>query len=993
MSIPVKSLWLIIILLPCTLFAQGLLRGIVMDSTANEALIGTNVLVKGTALGAVADREGRYRITGVSDGPHVLRFTYIGYLTKEVPITIVGGEEMIVNVQLAPDVLEGEEVVITAQARGQIAAINQQLTSNTIINVISEEKIKELPDANAAEAIGRLPGVSITRSGGEANKVILRGMSAKFTSITIDGIRMAATDANERGVDLSTVSQGSLAGIELFKALTPDKDAEAIAGSVNLVTRKAPSERLVRLESKGAYGRMNKNFGQYDFQLRFGERFFDDILGVQLVGNLELKDRSNEFSNASWTSYASGDNPFSRYDLNRLGVQFTDEDRGRQGASVLLDINTPDSGSIRVSNVFNSTNRDYRVYNRRYSTGNDYVGYNLQDVEQDIKTFTSSVRGDNYLFDMNVIWGLSFAQSFSENPYDYTLLFNEPSSATSGMRNSPPLTSSPELLIPYAWNNFEVAQLDTGYFRYEKNRDKEKTAFLDLRKEYSLSDFATGEIKIGGKYRVKDRFREASTLMAAYWLSQWSEDELLPDGTFRRKNFAGTRFANLLRDGRVISLLNFLDAPPVSRNVLDRFALYPLINKDALREWYELNKYGALTATGSREYRPDGSVFGDYYDVAERVLAGYLMNTLKVGERITLIAGLRVEGENDDYTSRYTPSALSGFPVSGTVLDTTTNFKETVWLPNVQAMFKVTDFMNLRLAAYRALARPDFNMRLDKFVAVQQSTSTLTIGNSHLRAAKAWNFEINTSFFSNEIGLISVSAFYKDISDMYHIFNAIPVSGNRILDSLGIQWRHPFINNTFSYNLTFPFNSSKPTKVWGLEFEHQTNLSFLPGFLQNLVLNYNFSIVRSETFQAFYNYGKDSVRVVFEGDTLWNYISVLNIFDKKTRLEDQPAFFGNVALGYDIDGFSARLSLFHQADYTRSFAGDGNGDRIVKSYSRLDFSVKQKITEKISVLLNLNNLTGTVEPVNSTFITPGWDLPVSSQKYGLTGDFGVRIEL
>src|SRR3972149_1951540 len=80
------------------------------------------------------------------------------------------------NIGLKQIILEGEAVVITAQMRGQLAAINQQITAKTIVNVVSEEKIKELPDANAAEAIGRLPGVSLLRSGGEGNRVILRGM-------------------------------------------------------------------------------------------------------------------------------------------------------------------------------------------------------------------------------------------------------------------------------------------------------------------------------------------------------------------------------------------------------------------------------------------------------------------------------------------------------------------------------------------------------------------------------------------------------------------------------------------------------------------------------------------------------------------------------------------------------------------------------------------------------------------------------------------------
>jgi outer membrane receptor for ferrienterochelin and colicin len=99
------------------------------------------------------------------------------------------------NVVLTADVVEGETVIVTGQVAGQMSAINQQKSSNTIINVISEEKIKELPDVNAAESIGRLPGVSIIRSGGEANKIILRGLDAKFTNITIDGIKVPPTDA------------------------------------------------------------------------------------------------------------------------------------------------------------------------------------------------------------------------------------------------------------------------------------------------------------------------------------------------------------------------------------------------------------------------------------------------------------------------------------------------------------------------------------------------------------------------------------------------------------------------------------------------------------------------------------------------------------------------------------------------------------------------------------------------------------------------------
>jgi TonB-dependent receptor len=981
--------------LPEMSFGQSLLRGTVIDSVTNEALIGANVFLKGTAIGGVTDREGKFRISGIPEGTHTLTVSYIGYRYKALPLTATGEELQPLSIRLVPDVLEGEEILITAQARGQIAAMNQQINATTIVNVISEEKIKELPDVNAAEAIGRLPGVSILRSGGEANKVILRGMSDKFTSITVDGVRIAATDANERGVDLSTISQGSLSGIEVFKALTSDKDAEAIAGSVNLVTPRAPSERLLRLDSKGAYGGLNKTFKQYDFSLRYGERFFDNVFGVQLVGNLELWDRSKEVTNTAYTiNTREFGNVLTSYDVRNFDLQYTDEDRGRRGFSVLLDVNTPDSGYIRFDNVYNKTSRAYTLYKRSYTASTDPPVYSARDVEQDIGIFNSSLRGENHALGLDATWGLSFAQSVTEDPYDFELLFHEPSSDSSGMKRTVPaqLKSSPEQLIPYAWNNFPVAVLDTAFFRYEKNLDKERTAYLDIKKDYVLSDEVSGELKFGGRYRARTRSREASTMGGAYWLSRWSQNERLPDGTFRPKNLQGTRFANMVNQhDAVVSMAYFLDTPPANRDLYGSYALYPLINRDALREWYDLNKYGASGVT--QEYQRSVEDDGDYYNVEERVAAGYLMNTFNIGRWLTAIAGVRVEGENNDYKSRYTPTFVMQFPNSGgPIYDTTLNFKETIWLPNFQATFRLTDFMNLRLAAFRSLGRPDFNNRLEKFLAVKANTGTLTIGNPDLRAAKAWNYEVNTSFFGGDIGLVSVSAFYKEISDMYHMYNQVRTHGSQLLDSLGIQWRNPF-DTSFVYFLTYPYNSSRPTKVWGLEFEHQANLTFLPGVLSNFVLNYNFSFIRSETYQVFYKTRRDSVFVPSEFGGVWVKFDVDEVYDAKTRLENQPEFFANIALGYDIGGFSSRLSFFHQGDYTRTFTARSRGDIVVGSFSRLDLALKQKITNNISIMLNLMNLTNTEEPTAALYGETGWDLPRTRDRYGMSGVFGVRVEL
>jgi TonB-dependent receptor len=984
---------IILSVFPSATLAQGILTGMVSDSVGKDILVGANILLSGTALGGVSDREGKYRVTAIPEGSYRVRVSYIGYRTKETAVRITAGQTSVLNISLGPDVVEGEEVVVTAQMRGQVAAINQQLTSNTIVNVISEEKIKELPDANAAEAIGRLPGVSLIRSGGEANKVILRGMSDKFTSFTIDGIRIPPTDADARGVDLSTFSQGTLAGVELYKALTPDKDADAIAGSINLVTRKAPSTRQIRVDLKGAYNKLNDEFAQYDFTGKYGERFFDDVFGVQVNANIERRDRSSEQYNLSLDGSRRN---YTDFLITDLTLGYIDELRKRNGVGLLLDFNTPDSGSIRINNLFNQTTRDYVTYTRDYPNGGERVYYGAWDREQEINSFNSSIKGDNYLFDMNVNWGLSFAQSKSSFPYNYRMLFSEPPiTDSSGMKAIPenlwkgPVAS----FIDYAYNNFQKSTLDTAIYSTEKNHDIERTAFLDLSKKYTIGDQMSGDIKIGGKYRYRTRFKEATSLMAPYYLSYYQMNTLAGDGSVVPKNFAGTRFSNLQLIGKLVLLTNFLDPTPAKRNIFDNYALNPLINRDALREWYELNKNGTGSSTGPREYNFDPEAAADYYDIVERITAGYIMNTFNFGNAITLIAGVRVESENNDYLAKYVSTALSGFPTTGSLLDTTATYTETTWLPNFHLTVRPLDFLNVRLAAYRAIARPDFNMRLNKLVArITNPRNPVVVGNPGLKNAKAWNYEINTSLFGNEIGLLTVSAFYRHIDDMFHLVTNIPCDYTRgpgsILDTLGVTWAMPFPMNS-PMNLTYAVSSPEPTKVWGFELEHQANLNFLPGLLSHIVLSYNLSIVRSETYVL--SYRVDTTWFVLPGiGRIPKFANVLT--QEKQKLEGQPEFFGNLAVGYDIGGFSGRVSVFFQDEYNRSYSASRRSDPVVQPFYRWDLSLRQRLTDNFSVFFNLNNFTSVEEQVYTTNRVAMWETLTSNQQYDLTAELGVRVE-
>lgn len=989
------------LLLSASIYGQGSLKGEVTDSLSDDPLYGANVYLIGTSLGTSADISGTYSLSRIPAGNYTLKVSYIGYKAKEFSIIINDKKTTILNINLIPDVISGEEIVITAQAIGQVAAINQQRASNTIINVVSEEKIKELPDANAAESIGRLPGVSLLRSGGEANKVILRGLSDKYTNVTIDGIKIPPTDINGRGLDLSTISQSSLAGIELYKALTPDKDADALAGSINLVTKKAPSLRELHIDVKGNYNDIMSSAKQYDFSLRYGERFFNDLIGLQLSGNLENRIRSSERVNLDYDQSIRNQTD---YIINNFSLSFTDEIRERNGVSVILDFNTPDEGSVKFSNIYSGTKRDYLTSNRDYPSGGGTGGtvtYSFRDREQEIETFNSSLTGINNLLGFKLTWGLSYAQSLSDHPYDYSLNFLEPSiTGTAGMKVTPTLQNNPEKLIPFAYNNFRAATLYSAFYESQRNFDKERNLFLNAAREYYISNLISGEVKIGGKYKTKYRSNLHSVTYAPYYLGWWQPYELGEDGVIHNKNLGGTyfdAFYNRYLENPVnntLAFIEFLDEDIQNREIFNLYDLYPLINRDKLRQWYSLNKNGISQHGNIREYSNDPTAKADIYQITEDVSAGYLMNTLNIGQNLTFIAGLRLEQENNLYKSTYSPIQTGGFPIpSDATRDTSAVHKQTIILPNFHLNFKATEFLNIRIAAYKSIARPDFNYRLNKYFAWRgadvSSNKELILGNPRLKTAQAWNYEVNAAFYGNEIGLISVSAYYKEIKDMFHLLNGINTTGNSLIRTLGLDW-NTLHNGT--YALYVPYNSPQTTKVWGFELEHQMNFTFLPGLLKNIVLSYNASIVRSETFLIATR--TDTITYFlddFPGIPFYRYED--RAIEVKQQLEEQPKFYGNISLGYDIAGFSGRISLFHQSEYNLSFTPSGRGDQITNSFTRLDLAIRYKFTDYLSILLNVSNLTNIKEGNSIYNRVNNYKILNINERYGLTADFGVRIDL
>ena len=274
------ALFTLLMLGASSLLAQqesGQIHGTITDATTGDVLIGANIVIKGTSLGAASDITGAYRITGISPGTYTLVVRFIGYKGKDLPIQIKSGVSLEENFALTIEAVEGQEVIVTAQAQGQRSAINQQLTSNTIINVVSSEKIQQLPDADAATALSRLPGVSLMNG----DQVVIRGVQAKMNQILINGIELPSTDMNNRATDLGFISSNLLSGIEVIKALTPDMDANTVGGVVNLQLREAPTGIHFDLLTQGNYNSSDQTTANTRLKIHglkyFGEDYRNSV--------------------------------------------------------------------------------------------------------------------------------------------------------------------------------------------------------------------------------------------------------------------------------------------------------------------------------------------------------------------------------------------------------------------------------------------------------------------------------------------------------------------------------------------------------------------------------------------------------------------------------------------------------------------------------------------------------------------------------------------
>jgi len=739
--------------------------------------------VPGTSHRTVTDRSGRFHIPDVAPGSHLIVVRYLGFRPDTLPVEVLAGQTRQVAVTLKPAPYDLDRVVVEGARRGQARALNQQRTATNIQNVIAQEQIDRFPDANIADGLKRVPGVTASQDYGEASGVMLRGLSSGLNSVTIDGERVPSNTSGGRSVSLGNILSDMVGAIEVHKALTADMDADAIGGSINLIT-KIPTEgrRLLSGSIGGGYNELRAK-NQIDASLTYGERF--GKLGVLASGSIVDSKRQEESLHYGWDGNTLED--FTLYNYNL--------DRTRLGTSGMVDYQLGDRSRVYVRGMYNQfdDNQYTPKFTHSLRGGDSLTTDGVIDAptlrtgrqrNHTQKIITLGAGGAHVLNGVDVDYSASYAKGGDNQPTYFNASWRSIGDFDIDLRDHNfPLVTPANGTDPYRESAFKLSDFSV---EREESGDRDVTGQLNLKRPYRTSAFA-GNIKVGGKVREKNNFRVARE--SAF--RPLSGTNITLD-QYPRTGFGNTDFY----EGHY----NF--GPGYDPRSLSQFHL---ANPQLFEEFVDREKVV------------------DEYNARERVAAVYGMVDATFG-RLTVNTGLRYEHTAIGYDANEVQFDADGEFVGNVPLSQEQSYGG--FYPSLHLLYRVSENTNVRAAATRTLARPGYSS-LAPYELVLKEDEEISRGNPALRPYHALNFDLLAEHYLSSVGLVAGGIFYKKLNDVI----------------IGRTFKQ--VGGSFDgYQVEQPQNAANAS-VWGIESTWQQQFTSLPGLFGGLGLYANYTFTKS----------------------------------------------------------------------------------------------------------------------------------------------------
>ena len=193
----------LLLLLAISIEAQesGTLYGKVVDESNGESLIGVNIFLQGTTLGAASDLDGNFTIKSIPAGNYTLVASMIGYSKINVTdVQIKNGSSLKLDISLKSEAFETEEVLITAKLllNNEAGLLKNRQKSSTISDVISSEQISRSGSSDAGDALKKVVGSTVV----DGKYVFVRGLGDRYSNTQLNGVELPSSDPNKKSFQL-----------------------------------------------------------------------------------------------------------------------------------------------------------------------------------------------------------------------------------------------------------------------------------------------------------------------------------------------------------------------------------------------------------------------------------------------------------------------------------------------------------------------------------------------------------------------------------------------------------------------------------------------------------------------------------------------------------------------------------------------------------------------------------------------------------------------
>ncbi|PBJ13100.1 TonB-dependent receptor [Flavobacterium sp. ACN6] len=893
-------------LLAFTGFAQkAIISGKILDADDKLPLPGAMVQIVGEKKYTVSDYNGRFELLNINEGTYKVEVKYIGYTSLTQEIKVEQGKNNVIDFALKTSGTELNEVVVGDILKGQAKALNQQKNNKNIGNVISSDQMGRFPDANVGDALKRVPGITMQNDQGEARNIIIRGLAPSLNSVTLNGDRIPSAEGDNRNVQMDLIPSDMISTIEVNKTLTSDMDADAIGGSVNLITRATPNGERISATLAGGYMPI-RDHASYTAGLVYGNRFFDNKLGAVFSGSYNNVDYGSDNIENEWVKDEFGNEYLQASEIRKYDVQ-----RIRRSGSVALDYKFDENNTIFANAIYNW--RDDRE-NRFRTTYDDidpiYNGEEITGFEGRVKRQTKggldnsrnknrrledqrvqnySLRGEHLINStLDLDWSANYAKAREYRPGERYIEYRQ-----KGLEMFQDLSNPRFPLMTTAGESTDAFEFDSVTENTDETSESEFGAKVNIRFPFSVIAGEKGRLRTGLRLRLKEK--ERNNMFYSY--------SPLTDGMELLSEVPTSYY-----DGNGFN--------PGSKYVPGTFA------SAAYLGGLDLNNASLFEKeTDPAEY------LAVNYNAKERITAAYVRWDQDFNDKLSMVLGFRVENTHIDYTGN---RVLDEEELESKINNTNSY---TNLLPSISFQYNATKDLILRAAATTALARPNY-YALAPYVNNIAADKEITAGNPDLDATYSYNYDFMAENYFKSVGLISGGFFYKRLNDFIYNY-----SDNQYTDA---KFAADFPNqiNPIPAGENWSFLQSRngdKVDVYGFEVAFQRQLDFLPGkFLKGFGIYLNYTYTQSKARGIADEDGNERNDISLPGTT--------------------PHMF-NGSLSWENKRFSARISTNFTSDYLDELGSESYKDSYYDKQFFLDANASYKITPKLRFFAEANNLT------------------------------------